>query len=244
MTTAYRHAIFACPDQDDPLTVLAARWLGRDAWSGGAVVQPDVPDIAELTSFPRRYGFHATVVAPFRPADGVGAQDIDGALDVFVTEEAPIPLPLRVDRLGAFFALVPDGPSAPLDAMAERAVRQFHPYRAEPTADETARRRPERLSERQREHLARWHYPYVMDEFRYHMTLTGPVPEADAARVRETIGAHFAADILAAHRVDALARYVEPEPASFFAIARRARFAAVTRRAPPADPSLTTTEPR
>ena len=223
----HRHAIFACPPRDDPLTALAARWLGRDAWTGGAIAQPDVRGIAELTAFPRRYGFHATVIAPFRPADGVGAADVDAALDAFCASEAPIPLPLRVERLGAFFALVPPGPSEALNAMEARAVRHFHHLRAEPAASEIAKRSPERLTERQRALLAQWHYPYVLDEFRYHMTLTGPVPEADAARVRAAIVAHFPVDLLAAHRVDALARYGEPTPNSPFAVARRVPFGGV-----------------
>src|SRR5438445_432365 len=33
------------------------------------------------------------------------------------------------------------------------------------------------LSARQAELLARWGYPYVHDEFRFHMTLTGPIAD-------------------------------------------------------------------
>ena len=222
----HRHAIFACPPRDDPLTALAARWLGRHAWSGEATTQPSVAGIGEATAFPRRYGFHATIVAPFRPAPGVAARDVDARLDAFCATEAPIPLPLRVERLGAFLALVPAGPSAALDAMEARAVRHFHALRAEPGAEEIARRRPERLTARQREHLARWHYPYVLDEFRYHMTLTGPVPDGEAPGLREAIERHFPADILAAHALDGLARYDEPAPDSPFLVAHRAPFAA------------------
>ena len=221
---AHRHAIFACPARGSPLGDLAARWLGRDAFTGEAVAQPDLPGIAALTAFPRRYGFHATIVAPFRAAGTIDGARIDGALAAFAAAERPLALPLRVAMLGGFFALVPDGPTGPLDAMAERAVRHFHPLRAAPTPEETARRRPERLTGRQRALLARWHYPYVLDEFRYHMTLTGPVPEPDRARIRTAIEAHFAPPILAAHGIDALARYVEPTPDSPFTIATRSPF--------------------
>ena len=226
---AHRHAVFACPPRDDTLTTLAARWLGRDAWTDEAVAQPDVEGIGELTAFPRRYGFHATIVAPFRPAGGVGPDEVDAALATFCADEAKIPLPLAVERLGAFFALVPAPPSAALEAMEARAVRHFHALRAVPTPDEVARRRPERLTERQRALLARWHYPYVMDEFRYHMTLTGSVPDADAPRVRAAIEMHFPPDALAAHRLDGLARYDETAPDSPFTVARRAPFTGPSR---------------
>ena len=222
--TPYRHAVFACPPKGSALAALAARWLARDAFTGEGEPQPDVEGIEALTAFPRRYGFHATVVAPFRPAAGVGAAEVDAALDTFCTDEAPLPLPLKVGRLGAFFALVPAEPSQALDAMAARAVRHFHHLRAAPTPDETAKRRPERLSPRQRELLRDWHYPYVLDEFRYHMTLTGPVPDSDASRVREAIEAHFPTEALRSFSLDALARYEEPTPSSPFQVAHRVPF--------------------
>ena len=225
MSVPYRHAIFACPPRDDPLTALAARWLGRDAWSGGSVVQPGIEGIADATTFPRRYGFHATIVAPFRAADGTGAEEIDATLDAFAAGEAPIALPLRIERLGAFLALAPAEPSEALDAMAARAVRAFHPLCAAPTPDEFARRHPDRLTERQRGHLARWHYPYVMDEFRYHMTLTGPLRGEEVDRLRRAAEAHFPAGVLAAHTLDGLARYAEPAPGAPFTLARRAPLA-------------------
>src|SRR5262249_2220033 len=41
------------------------------------------------------------------------------------------------------------------------------------TDADRARRNPARLTPRQRDYLERWGYPYVMEEFRFHMTLTG-----------------------------------------------------------------------
>ena len=234
-TSIHRHAIFAAPPRDDPLTALAARWLGRDAWTGETVARPDEgvtrPDggLDAFVAAPRRYGFHATIVAPFRPASGAGADAVDRSLETFCAGEAPIPLPLRVGRIGPFFALVPDRPSDALDAMEARAVRHFHPLRATPTPDEIARRNPERLTDRQRALLQAWHYPYVLDEFRYHMTLTGPVPDDEVAHVGEAIAAHFPPGALTGFTLDGLARFVEPGPGAPFTIARWVPFTASAR---------------
>ena len=189
------------------------------------VEPPSVPGIEDWTAAPRRYGFHGTIIAPFRPGPGVEPKDVDAALEDFAAGQAPIPLPLAIGRLGPFFALVPQGPSEALGATEARAVRHFHPLRAEPSADEVARRGPERLSERQRELLHRWHYPFVLDEFRFHMTLTGPVKADDTVRVAHALAGHFPRDVLEGFTLDALARYDEPEPGAPLRIMRRVPFA-------------------
>ena len=120
---------------------------------------------------------------------------------------------------------MPDGACPALDALSQRAVRAFHPFRAEPTREEMARRDPDNLTPGQREMLALWHYPYVFEEFRFHMTLTGPVPEPDRARIEEALDAHFAQVLAEPFAVDALARYVEPGPGANFTMAQCFSFA-------------------
>ncbi|HZD24872.1 MAG TPA: DUF1045 domain-containing protein, partial [Alphaproteobacteria bacterium] len=53
--------------------------------------------------------------------------------------------------------------------------------RAPPQAAELAKRRAAGLTPRQEDLLRRWGYPYVMEEFRFHITLTGPVEPDEAA---------------------------------------------------------------
>lgn len=220
---AYRHAIYVAPAQGSELMRLANRWLGRNAYKDKPRPQPDVEGIADITAAPRRYGFHGTLVAPFRLHESRSVDELRSALSRFAVETGTLDLPLRVGRLGPFFALVPREPSPALDALAENAVRRFHPFRAEPSDEEIARRKPASLTPRQRELLAHWHYPYVMDEFRYHMTLTGPVAESERDGVEEALNAHFPAATLETFVLDGIARYAEPKPDSNFRI--RERFA-------------------
>src|SRR5262249_54746601 len=58
-------------------------------------------------------------------------------------------------------------------------VTAFDNFRSPVTPEERRRRLGAGLTNRQIENLDRWGYPYVLEDFRFHMTLTGPV---DAGR--------------------------------------------------------------
>lgn len=188
-----RFAVYYAPPAGD-FWDRASHWLGWDAASGQAVVPPDLGlDAAAITRDPRRYGFHGTVKPPFRLADGVDPARLHDALTDLCARLAPVELPgLRLSNLDGFLALVPDGDAAALRTLAAAVVEGLDPLRAPLTADEIARRRPERLSLRQRELLYRWGYPFVMEEFRFHLTLTDRLAGEQAAKAAITLEAHFA----------------------------------------------------
>lgn len=210
-----RAALYFAPPADHSLSRTAAEWLGRDAWSGAAVRSGPVAgfDSAErkaLTAEPRRYGFHATLKAPFRLGDGDNLGDLRAAVVAFARAAHAVTIPaLRLERIGPFFALTPADVVPDLQDLAAAVVRDFEPFRAPLTPAEIARRRPERLTERQRAYLDAWGYPYVFDEFRFHMTLTGPVPEERQAAMAAVLEARFAAFIGRPLAVDTLCLFVE-----------------------------------
>ena len=90
---------------------------------------------------------------------------------------------LHLENLHGFLALTPTGCEAALLDLAAAVVEGTDTLRAPLTGAEIARRRPETLSTRQRDLLARWGYPFVMEEFRFHLTLTDDLPEAQADAV-------------------------------------------------------------
>lgn len=180
-----RYAIYAAPE--GALWEWCSQWLGWDAVLGVPRMHPDVADlprpVAEITATPRKYGFHATVKPPFRLAEGVSAADLHWAASAQCLRLSPVTRPgLRLARIGGFLALVPEGDEATLRDLAARVVESLDAFRSAPTPEEIARRNPDRLTPRQRAHLDRWGYPYVMDEFYFHLTLTGDLPpdEGDA----------------------------------------------------------------
>lgn len=191
MTGYDRYAIYYAPPPG-ALADFAARWLGWDAATGRAVAHPWVQglprDVAELTETPRKYGFHGTLKPPFRLAEGRDAESLHRATAELTARLAPVTLDgLALHRLGRFLALTPEGDASALADLAAAVVTGLDSFRAPPDAAEIARRRPDRLSPRQRDLLDRWGYPYVLEEFRFHLTLTGDLPPDDARTVEAAL---------------------------------------------------------
>lgn len=186
-----RYAVYYLPPPG-PLATFGAHWLGWDVQAGRAVAQPDVPGIGRITGQPRKYGFHATLKPPFRLAPGGDAAALGAALDALTGRMAPALCDgLQADRLGRFLALRPVGDVAAIAGVAAGIVEGIDHFRAPPDRDELARRRKARLTPAQDALLTRWGYPYVMEEFRFHMTLTGPLARDEADTVRAHLDARL-----------------------------------------------------
>lgn len=212
-----RAAVYAAPAPHSPLGRLAADWLGRDAFTGEATRAPD-PARDPLVADAARYGFHATLRAPFRPGPGVDLATLgDRLARVCADRPAPVIRSLTLGRLGAFFALVPHEPEPAILALEGAVLDGFEPFRAPLTEAEVARRDPGRLSARQQDHLDAWGYPFVRDEFRFHMTLTGPV-SGPAEEIRDALDTHFAPVLGRPLPLDGLGLFVEPEPGAPFRV--------------------------
>lgn len=172
-----RFAIYYVPPKGQ-LAEFGATWLGWDVVTGRDIPQFDLPDLHDITMTPRKYGFHGTLKPPFRLKD---AQTLD-ALELAVTDLAGVLSPavcdgLALTPLGRFLALTPFGKLDGLQRTAEACVRELDGFRAPASEAELARRRKAGLSTRQEALLAQWGYPYVFEKFRFHMTLSGRLPQ-------------------------------------------------------------------
>lgn len=219
-----RYAIYFTPEKDDPLTRAAARWLGRDAFTAQSIAPVEAgpfsaAEISFHTAAARRYGFHATLKAPFHLAEGQSEQSLIAALADFCERTEPVLIPRAVvRRLDGFFALVPEDRSPRLDALAGNIVEAFEPFRAALTQEELERRNPEGLSPSQLKNLYKWGYPHVFEAFRFHMTLTGRVPQAEAVRMERAIDAFFGPLLSEPLEIGSLALFIEPEPGAPFQV--------------------------
>lgn len=155
-----RFALYYCPGPDSPWARFGEDWL----------THADAREIVEA----RRYGFHATLKAPFRLAPGTRLEDLIDELDRHCAAQAAFDVPqLVLARLDDFLALVPAAPQPRLDAIAAACVRNFERFRAPPGQDEIARRHRAGLTPLQEANLSRWGYPHVLESFRFHLSLTG-----------------------------------------------------------------------
>ncbi len=183
MSDYTRYAIYYLPPEG-PLQRFGAEWLGWDVGRGEAVPQPDVEGIADVTATPRKYGFHGTLKPPFRLAHGCTPEGLHDAVTAMVADQPTVVLDALVPgALGHFLALKPAGDTAALATLAGRCVSELDGFRAPAPEAELERRRKAGLSARQEEMLLRWGYPYVFDEFRFHMTLSGRLPPDALTRV-------------------------------------------------------------
>lgn len=179
-----RFAIYFMPEPQTALARFGASVMGYDAWSGRPAPFPDLPiyagaDAPAWTIEPARYGFHATLKAPFFLREGTSEADLQTLVRAFAAGHAPVPIgALDVTTLSRFIALCPRAPSRALAALAADCVTVFDGLRAPLTEADRARRLASPLTERQVSYLEKWGYPYVLDEFRFHMTLAGPLDEA------------------------------------------------------------------
>ena len=71
--------------------------------------------------------------------------------------------------------------------------------------------------------MDRWGYPYVLDQFRYHMTLAGPVPEDQRAAVRDALWLAYRERASSVVEIDALSVMRQDEPGGRFRVLRRCR---------------------
>jgi len=222
-----RYAIYFVPAATSALYRFGSAMLGYDAYTGADLPRPADLDIADtdwrtLTEEPRRYGFHATLKAPFRLAPARREDELIAAILAFTRLPHEIPrIAPEVRLLGAFTAIVPREPVAALAALATACTTEFDEFRAPLSEQERAHRNPSRLTERQVNHLDHWGYPYVFEDFRFHMTLTGPLPVAR----REDVPARLAGAFTRACgdepiAIDRIGLFKQDDPAARFRVLR------------------------
>ncbi|MBB6225226.1 DUF1045 domain-containing protein [Rhizobium leguminosarum] len=192
-----RYAICFTPPASDPLSLMAAQWLGRNVFSGEMLEPPAVRglgihEIAFHTAVPRRYGFHGLLKAPFHLCPELSESQLLRDLMRFSGTVLPFQIPrLEVARLGNFYSLLPSVPCEQIQYLASAIVQEFDRFRAPLSEADIERSDPDGLSAAQFANLHRWGNPYVMEEFRFHMPVTGPVNAIDMPRIEPALRAIF-----------------------------------------------------
>ncbi len=181
MASSSRYAIYYAPESGSELADFGAKWLGWDAEAGQYVPHPDYGDLplslSEITVRPRKYGFHSTLKAPFRLAHGKTVADLNEAVGEFAYQQPPFEIDrVSLQSIGGFLAIAPVSDCSEMAELAGNCVRDLDEFRAPLFEADFARRRTAKLSAIQEDYLQKWGYPYVFDEFRFHMTLTGKLP--------------------------------------------------------------------
>lgn len=186
--TFTRYALYYAPPSDAAWSQWATNWLGWDMETGQPCDHPEIADldVAGITDTPRKYGLHATMKPPMRLAEGHSLQHLQRACELLAASQAPVTLDgLHIAQLGRFLALRPTvseaRDEAALNALAAACVRELDPFRAPASDAELARRRASGLTSEQEANLTQWGYPFVMEQFRFHITLSGKLDKPTLA---------------------------------------------------------------
>lgn len=205
-----RHAIYFCPDPTSELHDLGSKWLGRDAFTCDSLQQPDAR-LQAITSAPRRYGLHGTLKPPFRLKQNVQVAALEGAVRRLSTQHQCIQTPiLTLAELDGFLALTPAATCKPLDDLAADCVQRLDDFRMPPGEVELRRRRAAGLTDVQEQFLQQWGYPYVLDEYRFHITLSEALDPEELAWVCPLAEQHFAPVLGKPLSIDAISLMAEP----------------------------------
>lgn len=222
-----RYAIYFVPAPDSALYRFGSESIGYDAFTGEAVAFPPnviarFPAWHGMTADARKYGFHATLKAPFALADRTTETELIRACAAFCAQPRDIAsIELHVARIGGFVALVPTTHSPALTQLASDVVEAFDSFRSPLAPEDRERRNPSKLTERQVAYLDRWGYPYVWDEFRFHMTLTGGLEPTVSEAAKAMLSQRFSEAAIGAAAVDGIAIFRQDSATARFRVSDR-----------------------
>jgi putative phosphonate metabolism protein len=224
-----RYAVYYAPPDDCAFAHAGNRWLGRDAASGEFLEQPKCPGLtptrlARLTTAARRYGFHGTLKPPFALRNGRSLAELEHAVAALAARQRTFTFQVRLAPLSDFLAWLPTSGVDTIDAVASTCVRELDDFRAPPSEAELRRRLAAGLSRNQEALLRRWGYPYVLEEFRFHLTLTDATIGPEAQSLLAALEAGCAGHGREAIRFDSLCLFAEPGPGADFHLLARYGF--------------------
>lgn len=200
-----RYAIFYTPT--GALADFGARWLGWNSAQGCAVphVEGVGANVADITQTPRKYGLHGTLKAPFYLAKGCDLAQVRDAAKTFAAGQAAFEvgaLDLRYEN--GFVALRPRHSLIELQDFAAATVKALDPFRAPLSDADIARRRAAKLTVRQDQQMLDWGYPFIFDDFHFHLTLTGRLQAEAATQVINALAPHLEDIVPAPFVIDAV----------------------------------------
>lgn len=179
-----RYALYFSPPAHSELAAFGEFCLGRTAFTGrestATSTYKDQKLWRTLTSKPAHYGFHATLKAPFELSRESNMEQLIDTARTFASKETSVPLSgLAPRQLSHFLALTVQEQPDTLISLAQRCVEAFDSFRQPLSDADIQHRLKQPLNDRQKILLERFGYPYVAEQFRFHMTLSGEMSVQD-----------------------------------------------------------------
>ncbi len=190
--TLTRFAIYYTPRPGTPLAAFGRSWFGRandgatlQAFSESGLTNAGSRTIAANGRYP---GLHANFRGPFQLRDGVGADALKTRLVGFARRRRPVDTgSLTLARAGRYLVLRPVEARPALDWLAAQCVAAFDGFVAPASKSENESQSDPTLNDHQRLLLSSFGDPHVLSEYRFQITLTGPLDNAHLDRVAQAL---------------------------------------------------------
>ena len=174
-----RYAIYYAPIENPELDLFGKCWLGWDPYKGVETTKSDLSKLPSFKKFsslvltPKQYGFHGTIKAPFRLKNEYTYNDLENKVREISKQIHSFYFDqLIIKKLGNFIGLIPTN-NLKINAVSNKFVEELDYLRDELSESEIKKRKPHKLTSNQKQMLFKWGYPYVFNEFKFHLTLTG-----------------------------------------------------------------------
>ena len=173
-----RYAIYYVPSENSELDLFGKCWLGWDPYKGVETTKSDLSKLPSFKKFsslvltPKQYGFHGTIKAPFKLKNEYTYNDLENKVREISKQIHSFYFDqLIIKKLGNFIGLIPTN-NLKVNAVSNKFVEELDYLRDELSESEIKKRKPHKLTSNQKQMLFKWGYPYVFDEFKFHLTLT------------------------------------------------------------------------
>jgi len=184
MTNYKRVAIYFLPKKNSSLENFGKNLLGRDInkkkkisltrrqkyfINRGFTYFDELKDYCEQ---PAKYGFHATLKAPFRLKRNVKTKNFYDVISHIAAQHSRFKIKgLKIAYSKKFTFITSRKPNKLLINLENDLVKHLDTFRAELNKTEIKKRIPDSLTFKQNKYLKEWGYPFVFDQFKFHMTL-------------------------------------------------------------------------
>lgn len=227
-----RYAIYYTPRPGTALAAFGRSWFGRA--NDGATLQAfserglTGAGFAKLPMASGRYGgLHAAFKAPFALREDIRPDGLKARLVSFADRRKPLQTgPLTLARAGRFLVLRPVKPTPALDWLAAQCVSAFDDFAAPIGESERRERQGQSLSDYQRLLLESFGDPHVLSEYRFSITLAGPLDSAHLERVSQALWPVLDEICAAGVTIDALSLFGDPGSRSAMRLISRHPFGA------------------
>jgi hypothetical protein len=210
-----RYAIFYTPQPGTALSAFGRSWFGRV--NDGATLEA-FSDSGLSSAFTRlptavsRYsGLHAVFKQPFALKSDTTAEALKARLFSFAQRRKPVATgPLTLFRAGRFLVLRPVRPAPALDWLAAQCVTTFDSFAAPMSETDREERGAAHHNDYQRLLLESYGDTNVLNEYRFHITLTGPLDNSHLERVAQALWPMIEEICADGVTVDALSLFGDP----------------------------------